>query len=45
MTLDQLLPRLAGRTRPLPVAAESGEVIGQVTATRVLSALAGPLVH
>jgi glycine betaine/proline transport system ATP-binding protein len=45
MTLDLLLPRLAGRTRPLPVAAEAGEVIGQVTAGRVLSALAGPPAH
>jgi len=39
-TLDSLLPRLAGRKAPLPVVGPEGRVIGQVTADRVLAALA-----
>ena len=39
-TLEDLLPRLAGRARPLAVLDDEGAVIGQVTGDRVLRALA-----
>jgi glycine betaine/proline transport system ATP-binding protein len=40
MTLDAILPRLAGRTSALSVVDANGTVIGQLTADRVLAALA-----
>jgi glycine betaine/proline transport system ATP-binding protein len=39
-TIEGMLPRLAGRSAPLPVLDAEGNVIGQVTADTVLEALA-----
>jgi glycine betaine/proline transport system ATP-binding protein len=39
-TIEAMLPRLAGRSGPLPVARADGKVIGEVTADTVLKALA-----
>jgi glycine betaine/proline transport system ATP-binding protein len=40
ITIEALLPRLAGRERPLPVARADGKIIGEVTSDAVLAALA-----
>jgi glycine betaine/proline transport system ATP-binding protein len=39
-TIEAMLPRLAGRSAPLPVAGADGRLIGQLTADTVLAALA-----
>ncbi|MGH6928960.1 MAG: ATP-binding cassette domain-containing protein, partial [Dongiaceae bacterium] len=39
-TIEAMLPRLAGRSTPLPVVGVDGNVVGQVTAATVLDALA-----
>lgn len=41
LTIEELLPRLVGRSTPLPVADGAGSVIGQITADTVLRALVG----
>lgn len=39
-TLDSVLPKLAGRSKPLWVAGTDGRIVGQLTTERVLAALA-----